>query len=128
MSKRVLVIDGDDRGHFFLCVDGGNVSLLGFSYKYGRVMSSRESAQYFADVNHIFDAPESHETQVADAVRIKRLSWRSGSDVKVELVAIDGGGHGMPQPYRRHPRLLGPSPKEPNGAEVIWDFFERQSR
>jgi len=31
----------------------------------------------------------------------------------------------MPQPYRRHPRLLGPSPKEPNGPEVIWAFFER---
>jgi polyhydroxybutyrate depolymerase len=54
--------------------------------------------------------------------------WRNDSKVEVELVAIHGGGHGIPQPYRRHPRLLGPSPKEPNGPDMIWDFFERQRR
>jgi len=108
--------------------DGGEVSLLGFSYKYGRVMSSRESAQYFADLNHIAGAPVTNETQVADGVRVKHMMWRNGSKVEVELVAIEGGGHGMPQPYRRHPRLLGPSPKEPNGPDVIWAFFDRQRR
>jgi polyhydroxybutyrate depolymerase len=108
--------------------DGGEVSLLGFSYKYGRVMSSRESAQYFADLNHIAGAPVTNETQVADGVRVKQMIWRNGSKVEVELVAIEGGGHGMPQPYRRHPRLLGPSPKEPNGPDVIWAFFDRQRR
>ena len=45
---------------------------------------------------------------------------------EVELVAIHGGGHGIPQPYRRRPRILGPSPKEPNGPVMIWTFFERQ--
>jgi polyhydroxybutyrate depolymerase len=44
----------------------------------------------------------------------------------VELVAIHGGGHGLPQPYWRRPRLLGPSPMEPNGPALIWAFFERQ--
>jgi polyhydroxybutyrate depolymerase len=34
----------------------------------------------------------------------------------------------MPQPYVRHPRLLGPTPSEPNGPELIWDFFARQSK
>jgi polyhydroxybutyrate depolymerase len=106
--------------------EGGQISLLGFSYKYGKVLSSRASAQYFADVNHLAGAPETKETEVADGVRVEQVLWRSDSKVEVELVAIHGGGHGIPQPYRRHPRLLGPSPKEPNGPDMIWAFFERQ--
>jgi polyhydroxybutyrate depolymerase len=108
--------------------DGGQVSLLGFSYKYGRVMSSRESGQYFADLNHIAGTPETQQTLLADGVRVDNVLWRNDSKVEVELVAVHGGGHGIPQPYRRHPRLLGPSPREPNGPEVIWQFFERQRR
>jgi polyhydroxybutyrate depolymerase len=106
--------------------DGGAVSLLGISYKYGSVMSSRASGQYFADLNHIAGPPRTSVTTVADGVRVEHVLWRNGSSVEVELVAIHGGGHGIPQPYRRHPRLLGPSPREPNGPDVIWAFFERQ--
>jgi polyhydroxybutyrate depolymerase len=106
--------------------DGGEVNLLGLFYRNGQVRSSRESGQYFADLNNIAGTPETNETQVADGVRVERVLWRNDSKVEVELVATHGGGHGIPQPYRRHPRLLGPSPKEPNGPAVIWAFFERQ--
>jgi polyhydroxybutyrate depolymerase len=108
---------------------GGEVSFFGFSYRYGNVMSSRDSGQYFADLNHIAGAPATNETQMAEGVHVKHVIWHSsGSNVEVELVAVEGGGHGIPQPYRRHPRLLGPSPKEPNGPAVIWAFFERQPK
>jgi polyhydroxybutyrate depolymerase len=106
--------------------DGGEVNLFGFSYKYGKVMSSRESGQYFADLNHMAGTPQTSERQVADGVHVEQIRWRNDSKVEVELVAIHGGGHGIPQLYRRRPRLLGPSPKEPNGPDVIWAFFERQ--
>src|ERR1017187_4718347 len=74
----------------------------------------------------ISGTPERNETEVADGVRVEQVLWRNNSNVEVELVAVHGGGHGIPQPNRRHPRLLGPSPKEPNGPAVIWAFFERQ--
>lgn len=106
--------------------DGGEVNLLGFFYRNGKVRSSRESGQYFADLNKIAGAPETSETQVADGVQVEQLLWRNDSKVEVELVAVHGGGHGIPQPYRRHPRILGPAVKEPNGPAVIWAFFERQ--
>jgi polyhydroxybutyrate depolymerase len=106
--------------------DGGSVSLFGLFYRMGKVRSSRESGQYFADLNRITGTPERNETQAADGVRVEQVLWRNNSNVEVELVAIHGGGHGIPQPYRRHPRGLGPSPKEPNGPGVIWAFFERQ--
>ena len=95
-------------------------------YKMGKVRSSRESGQYFADLNRITGTPERNETQGADGVRVEQVLWRNSSNVEVQLVAVHGAGHGMPQPYWRHPRLLGPSPKEPNGPAAIWAFFERQ--
>jgi len=100
--------------------NGGEVSLYGL-LKRGRVRSSRESGQYLADLNHITGAP-----QVTSGAHVQQVLWRNGSNVEVELVAILGGGHGIPQPYWRFPRLLGPTLTEPNGPAVIWAFFERQ--
>ena len=122
-TSSVMIMNGTEDP--LVPFDGGKVNLLGFSYKYGTVMSSRESAQYFADLNHLAGAPETKATQMTDGVRVEQVLWRNDSK-EVELVAVRGGGHGIPQPYRRHPRLLGPSPKEPNGPEMIWAFFERQ--
>ena len=128
-SASIMIMNGTDDP--LVPFDGGQVNLFGLFYKNGKVRSSRDSAQYFADLNHIAGAPATHETNVADGVRVERVLWRNDLKVEVELVAIHGGGHGIPQPYRRRPRivdtlLLGPSPKEPNGPDVIWAFFERQ--
>lgn len=47
-------------------------------------------------------------------------------------MAIHGGGHALPQPYVRMPKIrtliLGPTAEEPNGPAMIWDLFERQTR
>lgn len=106
--------------------DGGEVSLYGLFIKRGTVLSSRASAQFFADRNAIAGAPETSETGRVGGVQVERVRWGDDAKVQVELVAVHGGGHGMPQPYQRHARLLGPSPSEPNGPELIWAFFERQ--
>ena len=105
--------------------DGGEVEFFGF-LKRGKVRSSRESGQYLADLNSIAGAPETNQTRVADGFDVEQMLWRNDSKIEVELIAIHGGGHGIPQPYWRYPRLLGPAPKEPNGPAVIWAFFERQ--
>lgn len=105
--------------------NGGDVNLFGF-IKRGNVLSSQKSGQYFADLNNIAGTPETNNTQVVGGVHVEYVLWQSNSKAEVELVAIHGGGHGIPQPYRRAPRILGPSPKEPNGPALIWAFFERQ--
>ena len=107
---------------------GGEVSLLGLFYKGGSVRSSLQSAQYFVDLNQITGAPVSARRLASDGVAVDRQLWRKDAKVEVELVAIQGGGHGMPQPYYRRARLLGPSPMAPNGPEIIWAFFDRQPR
>jgi polyhydroxybutyrate depolymerase len=105
--------------------DGGEVTLYGFIGR-GAVRSSRESALYFATLNAIAPEPKSTSGPVADGFRVVRSLWRSDGPIEVELVAIQGGGHVIPQPATRYPRILGPTPREPNGPEVMWDFFARQ--
>jgi polyhydroxybutyrate depolymerase len=61
-----------------------------------------------------------------DGFGIERSIWSNDSGAEVELMVIDGAGHTFPQPYYRARRILGPSPRDPNAAEVIWAFFERQ--
>jgi polyhydroxybutyrate depolymerase len=105
--------------------NGGEVSLFGL-FRRGKVRSSRESSQYFAELNHITGPPEATQTQMSDGIRVEQVLWRNGSKEEVELVAIHGGGHVLPQPYWRAPRILGPTPKQPNGPTVIWAFFAHQ--
>ena len=107
--------------------NGGEIQLFGL-YRHGLVRSSRASGQYFADRNGIANAPTTRETQFANGVRVEDTSWRGGGPIEVELIGVHGGGHGLPQPYWRGPRILGPSPVEPNGPGLIWSFFEHQTR
>jgi len=105
-----------------------------FFYKLGKVRSSRESAQYFADLKPHHPAHlKGNETQVADggfAWKKLLLAQATTTNVEVELVAIHGGGHGNPpQPYPAPSRrLLGPSPKEPKRAGSDIGAFFRPDR
>ena len=105
---------------------GGEVSLLGFFYKGGEVLSSRASAQYFVNRNRFVNSPQVSRTQAVDGFSVEQSDWSNKGKTEVDLVTVYGGGHGIPQPYARRPRLLGPSPMTPNGPTMIWDFFERQ--
>ena len=106
--------------------DGGEVNLLGLFYKSGYVRSSRDSAQYFTERNGLAGAPHTQMGTTADGVGVEQLLWRADGKPEVEMIAIHGGGHGLPQAYYRRPRLLGPSPMTPDGPAMIWAFFARQ--
>lgn len=108
---------------------GGEINLLGLFYKGGPIISSGASAQYLADWAHLTGQPQTSLNAVAEGVSVEHTRWLPGeARAEVELVTIHGGGHGLPQPYARRPRLLGPSPMAPNGPAMIWDFFARQSK
>jgi len=108
---------------------GGEINLLGLFYKGGQVISSVASAQYFANRNAIAGQPLVSLTQTSQGSRVEHARWRAANGrTQVELVTLHGAGHGLPQPWALRPRLLGPSPTEPNGPALIWAFFERQSK
>ena len=112
--------------------DGGESALFGLFYKNGIVRSSQDSAQYFASHNKISKASARDSSLNSDPRNdkgepiIERKLWSDGSKVEIELVSVRDAGHGMPQPYWKRPRLLGPSPMVPNGPEMIWYIFVRQ--
>lgn len=91
---------------------GGEVTLFGLFLGRGTVLSSEDTARAFARLNGIAAGPETHG----------RVALWHGK-VDIELVSHDGG-HVLPQPYRRYPRILGPTPATPNGPKLIWSFFE----
>lgn len=108
---------------------GGEINLLGLFYKGGEVISSTASAQYLAKRAGITGEPQVSLTPTTQGARVEHTRWQ-GPDgrTEVELVTLHGAGHGLPQPWARRPRLLGPSPMEPNGPALIWAFFARQGR
>lgn len=107
---------------------GGEINLLGLFYQGGAVISSRASAQYFADWNQLHGAPQLSQADVGEGFSVEHNRWRNEGRTEVELVTIHGGGHGLPQAYWQWPRLLGPSPRLPDGPALIWAFFQRQER
>ena len=106
--------------------EGGEGSLIFGLLKNPKVLSSHATAQYFADLDSIVGRPVTTRSISTDGFGIEQSIWNNGSGAEVELIAIDGAGHTFPQPYYRARRILGPSPRDPNAAEVIWAFFERQ--
>jgi polyhydroxybutyrate depolymerase len=104
---------------------GGEVELWGMFFQNGQVRSSAESAEFFVAQNQL-PLNAKRDVPLPEAKHVQRIQWRDDGRYEVELVTILGGGHGMPQPYWQRPRILGPSPMQPNGPELIWEFFARQ--
>lgn len=130
-STSVMLMNGTDDP--IVQYEGGETSLFGLFYKGGILRSSQGTAQFFADLNKIGGDPVTNPATSSillnkeNQSNFKRTVWKNERKMEVELVTIHGGGHGMPQPYWKHPRLVGPSPMAPNGPALIWDFFARQA-
>jgi polyhydroxybutyrate depolymerase len=90
--------------------NGGAVKLFGL-FRRGKVRSSRDSGLFFANLNNIASPPETNRTQVSGEVQVEQVLWHNDGEVEVELISNHGGGHVIPQPYWRSPRILGPSPR-----------------
>nr|WP_315476847.1 PHB depolymerase family esterase [uncultured Undibacterium sp.] len=131
-STSVMIMNGTEDP--IVQYGGGETSLFGLFYKGGILRSSQDTAKFFADLNKIGGDPVMNPTTSSalpsgeDKTKFERALWKNESKTEVELVTIFGGGHGMPQPYWKRPRLVGPSPMAPNGPAMIWDFFARQAK
>lgn len=106
--------------------DGGDVTLFGFGNR-GRVLSARESAAYFARRNGITDPSTTEQLAQpeASATSAERTVWSSTAGTEVRLYTIRNGGHTIPQPHARFPRILGRTHAALDGPAEIWRFFAR---
>lgn len=66
--------------------------------------------------------------QAADGVSSTRTTYAAGDDgADVVLISVDGGGHTWPgSPYDL--KFLGPTTKDFEANDVIWEFFEKHPR
>ncbi len=107
---------------------GGRVTLFGFGDR-GRVLSARQTAAYFARRNAIAGPPVTRmlaQPAGSEPTSAERATWRSPGGAEVVLYTIHGGGHTVPQPHARFPRLLGRTHRALDGPAEIWGFFARQ--
>ena len=58
---------------------------------------------------------------------MEQSTWSTGGGGEVTLLAIHGGGHTIPQPLVRLPRILGPTNKDIDASEEVWHFFTRHN-
>lgn len=122
-TSRVMLIDGteDPISPF----SGGMVSLFGLG-KRGRGMSALASAELIAQRNHVADPPTYAQlmpVQLDDPTRVGRSVWYQAGIPVVELDAVYGGGHVIPQPYYRFPRLLGRTSSAIDAPKAAVTFF-----
>lgn len=107
--------------------DGGVVTIFGFGNR-GTVLSSLDSARYFAGRAGAAGPttrriqPEARE----DRTWVDQSAWRTSGTSEVVLLSVNGGGHVVPQPVYRPPRLLGRATTAINGPSQAWEFFRRQ--
>jgi polyhydroxybutyrate depolymerase len=106
---------------------GGKVTLFGFGNR-GTVMSARDSAARLARSAGASGPATSRIAPRApnDGSWVERSVWRSPGRSEVMLLAVHGGGHVVPQPVYRPPRLLGRVTTAIDGPEEAWAFFRRQ--
>jgi polyhydroxybutyrate depolymerase len=105
---------------------GGAVTLFGFGNR-GTVLSAIASAGFFAgrgaerpSIERIVPRDPSDRTWV------ERSVWRTPGRGEVQLLAVHGGGHVVPQRDYRPRRLLGRSTTAIDGPAEAWSFFRRQ--
>ena len=107
--------------------NGGTVRFFGLNPR-GNVLSTRQTAAYFAGINgqtippvitNLPHRPSSGKTSVT------LTDYRQPGKDEVALYTINGGGHVIPQSVHRPPRLLGPMTHDVDAPQVIWQFFSR---
>lgn len=108
--------------------EGGRVALYGVLGDRGPVRSASETVDYFRGLAgldgeaRVEPLPDADPT---DGTRVVRHGWGGAGGPEVVLLAVEGGGHTVPHPAMRMPRLLGRTSRDLVAAEEIVDFFGR---
>ena len=107
---------------------GGKVALYGLLGDRGEVLSSSDTAMYWAALAGHEGAPEKsilEDRFTADNSTVVVEQWETAGKPPVALYTVVGGGHSAPHPAIRLPRLLGGSNRDFVAAREILAFFQR---
>jgi polyhydroxybutyrate depolymerase len=123
-TSRVMLVSGT--GDPINPYSGGKVSLFGLK-QIGTCMSAVATAEYFLSTNNVKNTPEVinlENTNTKRAFPVEVQSWRSAGKAFVKLYSIKAGGHVIPQPYYRFPRLMGKTAANFDATVKAVEFFQ----
>jgi len=120
--------------------EGGEASVFGFQ-KRGTVRSAEATARAFAEVNGITEPPVSwpptpspdgsggfDESGDFEGPLVIETRYTQRGKEPVVAFAVRGGGHTIPNPDYRFPRLMGRTDDTLDAPAVIWAFFAEASQ
>lgn len=98
--------------------------------KFGRVLSVRESIDFWVKQNRCSGSPVvtyEPDRDPKDGTRVRRETYGScGEGAEVILYAIEGGGHTWPGGDQYLPAsIIGRTNRDIDANEAIWSFFKR---
>lgn len=106
---------------------GGTVALYGLWGNRGKVLSSRDTVDYWVELAGYREGPRQFDFDdrvPEDDSTVSLALWAAPGRESIALYTIHGGGHGAPNPELRLPRLLGGSNRDLYAARLIWVFFQ----
>ena len=109
--------------------NGGMASLWGLKPR-GLGLSARETAHYYAQRNHIASKPTTSTLKYEgkNSLKVTVEEYNEPGKYPVKFVSIEGGGHVVPNPYKKAAFLLGKTATQVNSAALVWDFFHQQNQ
>ncbi len=105
--------------------DGGVISLFGFRPR-GTALSAAETARFFVRLNGITAEPVvTTLPHRADSPKTSVIvtSYRQQGHRPVLDHTVVGGGHVVPNPRYRAPRIVGRTTHDVDAPVAVWDFF-----
>ncbi|MBM4277175.1 MAG: phospholipase [Deltaproteobacteria bacterium] len=100
--------------------------------KFGRVLSVRESIDFWVEQNRCPGSPVvtyGPDRDPKDGTRVRRQAYGPcGEGAEVVLYAIEGGGHTWPGGDQYLPAgIIGRTSRDIDANEVIWNFFKKHT-
>lgn len=103
---------------------GGDIEMASGSVV--TMMSATGTAAWLAGAGALRQATQPLTPQAEDGCRVEHTRWHHGKR-QVALYTVHGGGHTLPQPYVRYPRLLGHTHDAFDGIAAIGNFLLTQN-
>lgn len=126
-TPSVMILNGTEDP--LVPYEGGRGKLLGRERP--PVLSAMETAKVFLPDSLQQTPGQTHRFPDADGqpdTYVERQSWQVEGGREVSLYTVQGGGHSIPDPGARAPRILGPTNQDLDAWVEIWRFFERQMK
>lgn len=105
--------------------DGGLVEILGNSSR-GAVLSTEQTLAYWTQLSDCMSPQvEMMEDKVSDDnSTIRKSMWSCDSTIQVINYEVINGGHVIPHPDSKMPKILGTTNQDINAPRAIWSFFK----